>query len=177
METEALIAYLTSKSPIKGKKALQKLVYFCTELKVPVRANYRLYIYGPYSNEVAEELNEAVIKEIVKAGDDGLSYYKGLSCDEYLATHQQEIQAHREKIDRVLATFGSLTPLNLELYATIHFIAVSLQEAYGRVSKEKVLNEVYSVKAGKFTIEQIETAYDNLLKWGWLAGDGDGVLP
>lgn len=169
MEIEVLIAYLTAKLPIRGKKALQKLVYFCTEAGVPVRANYRLYIYGPYSNEVAEELSEAVTKEIIKVGDDGLSFYKGLSCDEYLARNQQEIEANQEKIERVLTTFSSLTPLTLELYATVHFIASALREAYGQVSQERVVKEVYGAKVGKFTIERIKAAYDDLVDQGWLA--------
>lgn len=37
MKQEALIAYLADKMPIiGGKKAVQKLVYFCGESEVPI---------------------------------------------------------------------------------------------------------------------------------------------
>lgn len=65
MELEALIAYLVDRTAIiRGKKAIQKLVYFCSEAGVPVYASFRMHIYGPYSNEVAEEIGEAIAKEI-----------------------------------------------------------------------------------------------------------------
>ena len=68
MQLEGLIAYLVN-TKMSAEKALQKLVYFCSEAGVPMHARYRMYIYGPYSNEVAEELAEAITKEIVKAYD------------------------------------------------------------------------------------------------------------
>ncbi|SHM87749.1 hypothetical protein SAMN05660826_02227 [Caldanaerovirga acetigignens] len=168
MKLEALIAYLADKTVIRGKKALQKLVYFCTEIGVPVYASFRMHIYGPYSNEVAEELSEAITKEIIKLSYDGFSFTKGNTCQKYIDEHKQDIDAYRAKIDRVLDTFGKLSPLDLELYATVHFIATALQEAYGNVDEQKVIAEVYRAKGGKFTFSQIKQAYDNLITWGWL---------
>jgi hypothetical protein len=73
-----------------------------------------------------------------------------------------------DKIRRVLNTFRNFSPTLLELYATVHFIATALKEAYDNVSKERIIGEVYNAKAGKFTTEQIERAHDDLVKWGWL---------
>lgn len=168
MKIEALIAYLADKTVIRGKKALQKLVYFCTETGVPVYASFRMHIYGPYSNEVAEELIEAIAKEIVKLDYDGFSFTKGTACQEYIDKYQQDIDAYRAQIDRVLDTFGRYTPLELELYATVHFIATALQEAYGEVNEEAVIAEVYRAKGDKFTRLQIRQAYRDLVNWGWL---------
>lgn len=137
MELEALIAYLADRTVIRGKKALQKLVYFCRETGVPVYATYRLHIYGPYSNEVAEKLGEAVTKEIIKLDHDGFSFTAGTSCREYLTRHQRAIELHQEKIDKVLEKLGKFSPLALELYATVHFVATALAEAYGVVSEDE----------------------------------------
>lgn len=171
MKLEALIAYLADKTVIRGKKALQKLVYFCTETGVPVYASFRMHIYGPYSNEVAEELGEAIAKEIIKLGYDGFSFAKGTACQEYIAKYHQDIDAYRAQIDKVLDAFGRYTPLALELYATVHFIATALQEAYGDVNEEVVIAEVYRAKGDKFTLSQIRQAYRDLVSWGWLIQD------
>lgn len=172
MEHEALIAYLVSKTEIMGKKALQKLVYFCMEAGVPLYARYRFHIYGPYSNEVAEELGEAISKEIIRVSKGGYSFYftKGTSCNEYVEQYREEIEQNREKIDKVLRSFGKFTPFKLELYSTVHFIASSLQEAYGEVTEEQIIDEVVKAKGEKFSIDRIKKAYQDLIANGWLTG-------
>lgn len=175
MELEALIAYLADRTVIRGKKALQKLVYFCRETGVPVYATYRLHIYGPYSNEVAEELGEAVTKEIIKLDHDGFSFAAGTSCRKYLTKHQHALERHREKIDQVLEKLGKFSPLALELYATVHFVATALAEAYGVVSEGEVVAEVYQAKGDKFTPSQIRAAYRDLVQWGWLGEEGQAT--
>lgn len=169
MKLETLIAYLADKITIRGKKALQKLVYFCAEAGVPISANFHLHIYGPYSNEVAEELAEAVTKEIVKISPDGYTFSKGVSADKYIDGDRENIEASREKIQKVLDKFGGLSPSDLELYATVHFITIALREAYGQVTEEKVVREVYRAKGDKFGVQRIKSAYKDLSNWGWLA--------
>ncbi len=171
MELEVLIAYLARRVPIKGRKALQKLVYFCQEAGVPVRASFRMHIYGPYSIEVAEELGEAIAKGIIKVGGDGVRFEPGLACEKVVAAHAEGLAAHREKIEEVLQRLGGFAPINLELYATVHFIATALREVYGSVSEQKVLDEVLAAKGDKFSPTTVSKAYRSLVEWGWLAGD------
>ncbi|MGB9662859.1 MAG: hypothetical protein ACPL5F_12750 [Moorellaceae bacterium] len=59
-----------------------------------------------------------------------------------------------------------------ELYATVHFIATALQEAYGDLNEEAVIAEVYRAKGDKFNPQQIRQAYHELLNRGWLAQEG-----
>ncbi|MBC7292713.1 MAG: hypothetical protein H5T84_01175, partial [Thermoleophilia bacterium] len=117
MKLEALIAYLASRTQIRGKKALQKLVYFCREAGVPLYATYRLHVYGPYSNEVAEELRTAVDKEIVAIDQDGFTFFAGSACQLCLNEYRRDIGLYRDEIERVLACFGPCSPVELELYA------------------------------------------------------------
>lgn len=167
MQLEGLIAYLVNTKDVRGKKALQKLVYFCSEAGVPMHARYRMYIYGPYSNEVAEELAEAITKEIVKAYDNVPRFSKGVCCNKYLELYKHEIESNSGKIDRVLEDFGDFSPLSLELYATVHFIASSIRQAYGKAG-DVVLDDVKKAKGEKFTRDQIKRAYNDLMKQGWL---------
>jgi uncharacterized protein YwgA len=172
MQLEGLIAYLVNKKDVRGKKALQKLVYFCSEAGVPIHARYRMYIYGPFSNEVAEELSETITKEIVKAHDNGPKFSKGVCCDKFLELYKHEIESNSEKIDRVLEDFGDFTPLNLELYATVHFIASSMRQAYGKTG-DVVMDDVKKAKGKKFTRDQIKEAYNDLIKQGWLPKEAE----
>lgn len=176
MQLEGLLAYLVDRMEIRGKKALQKLVYFCAEVGVPIYTRYRMHIYGPYSHEVAEELNEAVMKDIILVADDGVTFSRGSSCDTYLKQHQQDIELYREKIDDVLNTFRTFTPMKLELYATVHFIAASLWQAYGNVTEEQVVSEVLEAKGDKFSEMETRNAFRNLVAWGWLPGKYEGYF-
>jgi uncharacterized protein YwgA len=168
MELEGLIAYLAKRTTIRGKKALQKLVYFCKEAGVPVRAGYRLYIYGPYSVEVAEDMSEAIAKEIIKLNDDGMGFAPGTTCERFCAAHAESLDAYREKIEEVLRRLGGFTPMRLELYATVHFIAAALQEIDESAGEDRVLEEVLAAKGDKFSPEQVKKAYHDLVAWGWL---------
>jgi len=167
MQLEGLIAYLVSQKDVCGKKAMQKLVYFCSEAGVLISARYRMNIYGPYSNEVAEELVDAISDGIVKVDNNGF-FSKGINCDKYLEQYKSDIELNVNKIDKVLKTFGDFSPSSLELYATVHFIASSKKHAYGQVG-EVVINDVIKAKGRKFTPEQIKDAYNDLVNQGWLA--------
>src|SRR6266850_259581 len=56
----AVISYTAAKAeggPALGKTAMQKLIYLMQELhRVPVGYRFRLYTYGPYSSDLAEDL-------------------------------------------------------------------------------------------------------------------------
>jgi len=86
----------------------------------------------------------------------------------YLEQHKSDIELNVNKIDKVLKTFGELSPSSLELYATVHFIASSKKHAYGQAG-EVVINDVIKAKGRKFTPEQIKNAYNTLINQGWLA--------
>lgn len=62
MELKLAVAYVASHVKIRGKKALQKLVYFLQVAGIPTGCSFRMHIYGPYSNEVAQEYDELVIQ-------------------------------------------------------------------------------------------------------------------
>ena len=168
MDLETLIAYLSKRITLKGKKVIQKLIYFCAEAGVPISARFRMYLYGPYSNEVANAVGEAIAKEILVTGSDGVSFLCGGSCDEYLTKYNEDIDLNKAKIDRVLNAFSDFTPMKLELYATVHFIASALREVHSNVGEAKVVEEVRQAKGKKFAKNDIEGAYRDLVDKGWL---------
>ena len=78
MKTQALIAHILNymNGEIHGRIPLQKLIYFCKAYGTAIDANYRLYIYGPYSQQVAASLQEG------GQGTAGqiLSFYRRTNC-------------------------------------------------------------------------------------------------
>ena len=173
MKVETVTAYLASKKNIRGKKALQKLIYFCKESGIPLDCSYRMHLYGPYSHEVAQELHDLIEMELLKEDNQNMGFTQGTACEAYLKQHEREIETYRNKLDAVLERFGSFSPFFLELYATTHFIATARYQTYGTVTKQEVVMEVRQAKGNKFTNVQIESAYLQMQEWGMLPPDGE----
>jgi hypothetical protein len=66
-------------------------------------------------------------------------------------------------IDTVVAVFGGFSPQDLELIATLRFVA-QRQRTIGRAapSRESVVDEVRQIKKDKFSIDQIGGWYGAL---------------
>ncbi len=172
MKLDTLLAYLGSKLPVmRGKKAVQKLVYFCNEIGVPLNATFRMHIFGPYSIEVTEELGDAVTKEIIKQSEDGAGFTKGTKCEEHLVENDKMLAKHKGKIDVVVNTFGTKHPMQLELYATVHYIATAFREFKKDVTEEIVVKEVRKAKGNKFHHHEIQRAFRELSEGCWFSLD------
>lgn len=169
MDLAAAVAYMVTRKPIKGKKALQKLLYFCTETGLPLRLSFKMHLYGPYSNEVAQEYDRLVFGNILVEEGEERVFRAGSECRAYLEMHGCIIKQYQKQLDKILDLFGDLTPWQLELYATLHFISVSLATAYGKVERDEVIAQLRAAKGGKFSEEEIATAYSNLEAWGLLS--------
>ena len=59
-----LLVLGTSSSPIEGRTAIQKIVYF-SSIKTQSELGYRAHFYGPYSPLVASALEDLVLSELV----------------------------------------------------------------------------------------------------------------
>ncbi len=56
-----------------------------------------LVFLGKIIDGEMDALGEVIEREIVKAGDNGYSFYKGLTCDKILCKHQEQIRANMDK--------------------------------------------------------------------------------
>lgn len=165
METQALIAHILEheEKGVSGRIALQKLVYFCKTCGVNVDANYRLYIYGPYSQQVADSLQDGVEDSIFKEtnghierGNEFEEYYDGLSGGNALGQEQQTI------LSDVLGTLGNKSPKELEILATTFFIDLQQRTLFGSADKEDVLSKVTHAKETRFTKDEILNSYTQM---------------
>ena len=109
---------------IVGKVRLQKMVYLLDQLGVRTEFSFSYHHYGPYSDELAEVVEDDVIFRRVRAErrrrSDGVPYivYKTDTADTASESvfEQPKIKAALQAMQRSSATV-------LELAATIHWLA------------------------------------------------------
>jgi len=158
------LAFVASHQPIRGKKAFQKLAYFSYQLGLPVKCSFSMYLYGPYSDEVAITHSDMIATGLLFEKD-GYMLVKGTFLDKYLEKHSEEIRRYRAQLETLETRFGGMSPRMLELYATTHFLASSALRVGKTVGKEEVIREVRRAKGSKFAPEEIGRAFDNLMAW------------
>lgn len=56
----ATLAKWAGPNGVRGRKRLQKIVYFLQRAGCPLKAQYTLHLYGPYSRDLAELCDEMV---------------------------------------------------------------------------------------------------------------------
>lgn len=167
METQALIAHILNRmnGDIHGRVQLQKLLYFCKALGADVNANYRLYIYGPYSQQVADSLQDGVMDEIfqesnghIQLGINFKEYFDSLFGSDCLNGRQEDI------VNDVVATFGNMSVKQLEILATTFFIDRQQKTLFNSTEKQEVLDKVRRAKSSRFTEAEIENSYSLMLE-------------
>lgn len=126
-----LIAELTIKlknvSPQFGKTVLQKLVYIMQEVyMIPCGYGYSLYNYGPFSEELADDLLFFASLEGVKVvWNDGLGFniLEANKTDHFRERAGNFLKKYEEPINNAIANFGAMTARDLELYSTIIYVS------------------------------------------------------
>lgn len=165
METQALIAHIMDLmgGEIHGRVQLQKLIYFCKVYGTAVDASYKLYIYGPYSQQVADALQEGVmddifheIKGLILRGTEFERYIADINDRAPLDTRQEKI------IHAVLDTFGEMSTEQLEILATTFFVYRQQSSLFGTADKASVLDKVRRAKSSRFTEAQIVKSYSEM---------------
>ena len=171
----ALVAYIVKKynevsSNELGRTILQKICYFSKHNGVPLRYNFEIYNYGPYSQELYFEVADFKVDEIIKdeSPDEKLSIYKsGTKADELIKKYQKEIDKYKKNIDQVIFLFRQIKPTDFELYATVHYLYLSLTKYYSFPPEIKTLTKKFKeIKGKKFTNDSIEKAYGELKRVG-----------
>jgi len=165
---DTVLAYVISKQQkIHGKVALQKLLYFVKEVGVPVEANYFMHIFGPFSLDIANRYRVFTAKGIlVKFQENwGESFIAGENTEEIKKTGRKFLDLYKEKIDFVLNKVGDLYPIDLELYATIHYIIKEHVTKGQRINEEEIVREIRAEKGPKFTDANIKKSYSDIMEW------------
>jgi len=150
-----------------GRTALQKLVYFCKAVGVPIPCSFEIYNFGPYSEEVTRSatslLADEALQDLSNSGAYS-SYTLGANANDFSKEFLDEVAGYRPTIDSIVQVLGPCNPNTLELVATLHFVNARQKGILGRrPSKESVMAEFRSIKGNKFSEGDMDSWYN------WLA--------
>jgi hypothetical protein len=157
-----------------GRTKLQKLAYFSQALGVPIPCTFGIYTYGPYSDTITFSVESLMADDVLEDGSSKQHYsnYRlGPNGPKLLSEFAEKIDPHEKLIRRVVSALGEFTPTDLELIATLHFIAQRAKQLVGAVRKEQIIEEFKLVKKNKFSDDDISTWYDALQNAGLLPGE------
>jgi len=167
MNTSIVTAYIVeSLGKIKGRKAYQKLIYLTKAVGVPLDGSYRMYYYGPYSDEIAKELDYMLSNDILREISDSYCFMPGNNAKTVIEENYEFIKKYKNKLDKIIKRFGEYEPMKLEIIATTHFIYNNFKYLYNETDKQTIINEVKKAKFPKFDEKQIEEAYNILVNEG-----------
>jgi hypothetical protein len=137
---------------------------------VPIPCSFDIYTYGPYSDEVTFSMESLMADDVVvdrSPKPEYSNYGLGENAAELLRVYGGAIGQYAPAIDRVVKALGGFKPQELEVIATLHFIAGCQHQVLRRApSKPEVIREFETIKGEKFTREEIVVWYDALRKAG-----------
>lgn len=146
--------------PIRGRKALHKLVYLAQLQGWPETFDYRLHLFGPYSDELASALVGLEAAGAIRIDPDN-TIEANPQLEQFAAGVALTSDA-REALARVARDLGNDEPRVLELLATVAYMAASERRLHRHASQHQVLRRVQRYKGAKFSLAEIESAFERL---------------
>lgn len=154
------IAYAVDacKRGVDGRKKLQKMVYIAKVLGYPLQEDFTLYLYGPYSEELAGELQRMKELDLLDERSLDSSYIIKLTENgkEFLSYFQTNIEKDigTEELNKMKILFKELSnyePWKLEIIATLFYF---YQTGYNDFDE---LQDAVKRAKPKFSSKQIST--------------------
>ena len=141
------------------KIGMQKLVYFLQWIfHVPLGYNYKMHYYGPYSDELNDDLIAMQMSSNLKIEADPSGYgYHIIPGTEAVTTGDEVLGQYSENIDKCLSEFAELSPNELEILSTLHFV----KYVAGVPDEDKIIEKTSMLKP-VFSKSTIKQAYKNL---------------
>ena len=153
-----------------GHTLVQKTLYLLQAANdVDVGYNFKLYHYGPYSDELWGELRLLSDIDALKVTPDagGYGYWISPGDEEtYRMILGQSPNVESAKIGLMLDLIGHWDAKELELVATTHFMYSKVVQKTGIGDDELVKTHVTHLKP-HFVKEQVDSALDFLREQGW----------
>ncbi|RKY88423.1 hypothetical protein DRQ09_02885 [candidate division KSB1 bacterium] len=145
-----------------GKTFIQKGIYILQEgLKEDLGYSFKLYIYGPYSNDLASDIDTLQDIGFIKVDYDpgGYGYLIGITQKgrKFLNDKSIENSVPMEKIDKIISLLEGGGVKKMELLGTLlYFSKLS--------NKDKEIKELVNYVKPHFSEKDIESGLDLLKK-------------
>jgi uncharacterized protein len=159
-----------------GRTALMKLAYFLQTVKgVPLGYNFRVYTYGPFDEDVLNDIGQAESMQAItstmipfnNASGYGYEFSPGPAADQVRMLVTERIQPYKDEIDWVIEKFGSRIASELELLSTIVYAARDRLDRTLPISFDELSKQVREIKP-RFSPESVNESIQLLADMGLL---------
>jgi len=157
----AVIRFIVDKIKDVGKIKIQKLIYFLQMVfEVPFGYDYKMHYYGPYSEELNDDLVVMQVNNIVNVEADPAGYgYHIMPGSEKTTAMNEVLEKYSNSISKCLDSLKSFSPSQLEILGTLHFV----NNVAGVSDEEKIIEKTAMLKP-LFSKSSIEEMYNELKK-------------
>lgn len=149
-----------------GKTKLQKLVYLTEKLKkIKVGYDFNFYTYGPFSSDLAADLDyvaELGGVEIVRANTNIYEIHPAKNADRLEGKSTKFFTDNKNSLDEIIDRFGDRQAKELELIATLVYVFQS-----GILEKGDILKKTKELKP-RFKEQEIAESYELLNNWNYI---------
>ena len=159
---EMVIKLIGKLKEVKGKKALQKLVFLARAFGIDTGYIFRFHYYGPFSDTLASDFEHLIDANVVSKIPESLASYKII--EDGKTSLPEEIDL---KLDELLKYFGKMSPTDLEIYATAYFVDRDQKYVFNNFDEQDIVGKIKNAKP-RFLSEKIESVYNQLKDWDLL---------
>ena len=160
----AVIRCIVDKVKDVGKIRMQKLVYFLQLIfHVPFGYDYKMHYYGPYSDEMNDDLIAMQMSNNLEIGADPSGYgYHIIPGTEAVTTRDEILHKYSENISKCLSEFDKFSPNELETLSTLHFA----KYVAGVPDEDKIIEKTSMLKPvfPEVTINQMYKKLESIMK-------------
>lgn len=151
-----IISEVTKMREAPCKKKIQKLVYLIEERQLELGFDYKIHIYGPYSADLDYTICELKAENCLDITYTNKGHI--LKCKRNITDEMPE------EMRFVINTFGTKTPLELELITTALYADRHLKDSNDR----SIIEAVQRIKGKKFSENKIQNAISLLKETGYI---------
>jgi len=137
-----------------GKKQLQKMIYLIQAKGVDLGYEYGIHFYGPYSEELSQDLLSLCVNGYVDFRMEGQAH-KIVPSNMLVET--TAALGDSEVIHFIISHYKDAPPYYLELITTTHFVAANLGN-----SETEILAGVERIKGDKYPVPMIMDAIKHI---------------
>ncbi|OQX81577.1 MAG: hypothetical protein B6D56_02025 [Candidatus Omnitrophica bacterium 4484_70.1] len=159
---EAILKLLEGIKVPVGKTFIQKGIYFLQEgLKENLGYKFRLYIYGPYSNDLAGDIDTLEDIGLIKVNyaPEGYGYLIKITPEgeDFLNKKLRKHSVPEEKIDKIINLLGGKAVKKMELLGTLLY--------FSRLSNNlQEIKQLVNIVKPRFSYNDIENGFNQLKK-------------
>lgn len=167
----ALIVELAQRLQTKrtqfGKTALLKLIFLLQEVyDVECGFEFKLYTYGPFTSQVLQDLDrvETLGGVEVTSNPTDLGGYR-IGPGKYASTiskmAESYFEEHKDKISELIEDYGHFSAKDLELRATIVYVAREMKRDEESLTFDGLVKRVHDIKP-YFPVSEIKSVVEEL---------------